>query len=76
MPELNTLPDGFAKPLLPILSGERDERPAMQGGKGLRASTDKGKLWFDWLVEDLSALILKGATENPPLNHSYYGDGS
>jgi len=45
-------------------------------GSPSQASAEKGKLWFDWLVEDLSALILKGATENPPLNHSYFGDGS
>ncbi len=40
------------------------------------ASAAKGRLWFDRMVEDLSALILKGTAENPPLNHSYFADGS
>lgn len=40
------------------------------------ASADKGKLWFDWLVEDLSALILKGISETPPLSHSYFRDSA
>ncbi|GAO36905.1 creatininase [Sulfuricella sp. T08] len=40
------------------------------------ASADKGKLWFDWLVEDLSALILNGISETPPLSHSYFGDSA
>jgi len=39
------------------------------------ASADKGQLWFDWLVEDLSAVVMKGIAETPPLDHSYFGDG-
>lgn len=41
-------------------------------GRPSQASAEKGRLWFDWMVEDLSALILKGTNENPPLNHSYF----
>ena len=40
------------------------------------ASAAKGKLWFERMVEDLAALILKGIAETPPLNHSYFGDGA
>lgn len=35
------------------------------------ATVEKGRLWFDWMVEDLSALIRSGMTETPPLEHSY-----
>lgn len=40
------------------------------------ASVEKGRQWFDWLVEDLAALIEKGVGETPPLPHSYFGDGT
>jgi creatinine amidohydrolase len=36
-----------------------------------RASVDKGRVGFDWLVEDLSALIRKGLSETAPLPHAY-----
>ena len=36
------------------------------------ATAEKGRLWFDWMVEDLSALIRRGMTETPPLEHSYF----
>jgi creatinine amidohydrolase len=36
------------------------------------ASAAKGKQWFDWMVEDLSALIARGMKEAPPLDHSYF----
>ncbi len=42
-------------------------------GSPSQASADKGRQWFDWLVEDLSELILQGSTEIPPLDHSYFG---
>jgi creatinine amidohydrolase len=41
-------------------------------GSPSQASADKGRQWFDWLVEDLSALIVQGMTESPPLAHSYF----
>jgi creatinine amidohydrolase len=44
-------------------------------GTPSQASVEKGQLWFDWLVDDLSALVLKGIVETPPLPHSYFGDG-
>jgi creatinine amidohydrolase len=44
-------------------------------GKPGQASADKGRRWFNWMVEDLSAVVLKGMTETPPLDHSYFGDG-
>jgi len=36
------------------------------------ATVEKGRLWFDWMVEDLSALVRRGMTETPPLEHSYF----
>jgi creatinine amidohydrolase len=41
-------------------------------GKPSISSKEKGQLWVNWMVEDLSALILKGVNENPPLAHSYF----
>jgi creatinine amidohydrolase len=38
------------------------------------ASAEKGRQWFDWLVEDLAALIKMGTAETPPLPYSYFGD--
>ncbi len=36
------------------------------------SSKEKGAEWFKWMVDDLSALVIKGMQENPPLAHSYY----
>lgn len=36
------------------------------------ASVEKGQELFSWMVEDLNALFLKGATEQAPLNQSYF----
>ena len=36
------------------------------------SSKEKGAEWFDWLVDDLSALITKGKQETPPLAYSYF----
>ncbi len=41
-------------------------------GTPSRATLENGKLWFDWMVEDLSDLILRGLKEKPPLDHSYF----
>lgn len=41
-------------------------------GNPSRATLENGKLWFDWMVEDLSELILRGLKEKPPLDHSYF----
>jgi creatinine amidohydrolase len=41
-------------------------------GTPSRASADNGRQWFDWMVEDLSALVTSGMTETPPLDHSYF----
>lgn len=53
-------------------------RTSLNGVTGTpsQASAAKGKLWFDWLVRDLSTLVLQGSAENPPLNHSYFAGGS
>jgi len=40
-------------------------------GKPSQAGVDKGRTGFDWMVQDLSTHILKGLTEEPPLNHCY-----
>ncbi len=36
------------------------------------ATVEKGREWFDWLVADLTATILAGCAETPPLPHSYF----
>ena len=36
------------------------------------STAQKGEVWFDWMVEDLSALIREGMQEQPPLPHSYF----
>lgn len=36
------------------------------------ANINKGKEGFTWMVEDLSALILKGLHEKPPLEYCYH----
>ncbi|OIQ86371.1 creatinine amidohydrolase [mine drainage metagenome] len=41
-------------------------------GKPSIASREKGAVWFDWMVEDLSTLLIKGMHEQPPLEHSYF----
>lgn len=41
-------------------------------GKPSLATRDKGAQLFDWLVEDLSALVITGRSELPPLPRSYY----
>jgi creatinine amidohydrolase len=41
-------------------------------GKPSLSSAGKGEQWFQWMVEDLSALIQKGMSEQPPLPHSYF----
>ena len=38
------------------------------------ATEEKGRQWFDWLVEDLAALVRQGSVETPPLDQSYFGD--
>jgi creatinine amidohydrolase len=38
------------------------------------ASAEHGRHAFEWMVEDLSALITRGLTEQPPLEHSYFSD--
>lgn len=43
-------------------------------GKPSLSNAEKGQLWFDWLVEDLSTLVAKGMSETPPLERSYFGD--
>jgi creatinine amidohydrolase len=41
-------------------------------GSPSSATAEKGRVWFDWMVEDLSALIVRGMVETPPLEHSYF----
>lgn len=49
-------------------------RTSRNGVTGMpsRATAEHGRLWFDWMVEDLSALILRGLRETPPLDHSFF----
>jgi creatinine amidohydrolase len=41
-------------------------------GSPSKASADKGRIWFEWMLEDLSALIASGLKETPPLDFSYF----
>jgi creatinine amidohydrolase len=41
-------------------------------GSPSRATAEKGRVWFEWMVEDLCALITRGMSETPPLEHSYF----
>jgi creatinine amidohydrolase len=41
-------------------------------GNPSAATTDKGSTGFEWMVEDLSKLIKKGLSENPPLEYRYH----
>ena len=41
-------------------------------GSPSRATAANGRLWFEWMVQDLSALIARGLTETPPLDQSYF----
>lgn len=41
-------------------------------GKPSAATVEKGQLWFDWMVEDLAALVATGMHEHPPLDQSYF----
>jgi len=36
------------------------------------ATAVKGEQWFHWLVDDLSELIIRGSSEMPPLDFSYF----
>ncbi|MBE7942630.1 MULTISPECIES: creatininase family protein [Ramlibacter] len=49
-------------------------RTSANGTTGLPslASEEKGRQWFDWMVEDLSALVRRGTVERPPLDASYF----
>jgi creatinine amidohydrolase len=49
-------------------------RTSKNGVTGMpsRATAAKGRLWFEEMVEDLSALITRGMAELPPLEHSYF----
>ena len=49
-------------------------RTSRNGVTGLpsRATADKGRMWFEWMVADLSELIRRGMAETPPLDHSYF----
>lgn len=40
-------------------------------GRPSEASLEDGKRLFGWMVEDLSALVLRGLSETPPLPHSF-----
>jgi creatinine amidohydrolase len=49
-------------------------RTSLNGVTGTpsQASAAKGREWFDWMVEDLCALLQRGQDEQPPLPHSYF----
>ena len=41
-------------------------------GKPSISKSEKGAEWFEWMVEDLSNLIMQGIQETPPLDNSYF----
>lgn len=49
----------------------RTSRNGVTGAPSL-ATAEKGARWFGWMVEDLSALIRRGLTEQAPLDCSYF----
>jgi creatinine amidohydrolase len=51
----------------------RTSRNGVTGAPSL-ATAEKGKRWFEWMVEDLSELIQRGLHEQPPLDCSYFND--
>jgi creatinine amidohydrolase len=50
-------------------------RTSLNGVTGFpsRALVEDGRKLFGWMVEDLSALVEKGKSEQPPLDVSYFG---
>ncbi|WP_223247388.1 hypothetical protein [Sulfuriferula sp. AH1] len=50
-------------------------RTSLTGVTGFpsQASASKGREWFEWMVEGLSELILRGVAEEPLLDQSYFG---
>jgi creatinine amidohydrolase len=52
-------------------------RTSLNGVTGTPSQADsaKGKMLFDWMVEDFSALIRAGMAEQPPLDYSYFSRG-
>jgi creatinine amidohydrolase len=51
-------------------------RTSINGVTGMPSisTAQKGEVWFEWMVEDLSKLIQKGLNETPPLTHSYFSN--
>lgn len=49
-------------------------RTSLNGVTGFpsRASREQGEILYAWMVEDLSALVEKGMSEQPPLEYSYF----
>jgi creatinine amidohydrolase len=45
-------------------------------GQPSLATEKKGRLLFEWMVEDLSAFIVRGLSETPPLEQSYFQRGN
>ena len=41
-------------------------------GAPSRANAAEGRLWFDWMVQDLCALVARGLGETPPFDRSYF----
>jgi creatinine amidohydrolase len=41
-------------------------------GKPSIANAEEGRRAFGWMVDDLTTLIVRGLTEQPPLPHSYF----
>jgi creatinine amidohydrolase len=42
-------------------------------GRPSAATAANGACWFQWMIEDLEALIRRGLTEQPPIGASYFG---
>ena len=50
------------------------DRTGRNGVTGMpnRANAERGRLWLDWMVEDLPALLRCGMTESLPLDRSAF----
>jgi creatinine amidohydrolase len=57
-----------------LVFGHPVNRTSLNGvtGKPSLASAEQGRELFGWMVEDLAAIVERGKSERPPLDHSYF----
>jgi creatinine amidohydrolase len=45
-------------------------------GRPSQASAEKGRQWFEWMVDDLTTLIQRGMAETAPLDQSFFASAT